>query len=74
MSISNRKIIASRITGDLDWSEEYNLGWRYIVWVNSNRRFFKSYKNASLYYDKQKQSKNWWEYMVIELIYKEKGA
>jgi len=67
MSISNLKIMAR----DLDWSEEYNLGWRYIVWVNSNRSFFKSYKNASLYYDKQKQSKNWWEYIVIELIYKE---
>ena len=52
---------------DLDWSEEYNLGWRYIVWVNSNRHFFKSSKEARIYYDKQ--TKNLWDYIVIEYLY-----
>ena len=52
---------------DLDWSEEYNLGWRYIVWVNSNRHFFKSSKDARIYYDKQ--TKNLWDYIVIEYLY-----
>ena len=61
-----RKLVAR----GFDWTKENKLGWNYVVWINNNRHFFKSYKDASLYYDKQKQSKNCWDHIVIELIYK----
>ena len=39
------------IRPELDWSKEYNLGCRYIVWVGGLDDYFTTYKDAKLEYD-----------------------
>ena len=54
----------------LDWSKEYNLGWRYIVWVGGLDDYFTTYKDAKLEYDQW--VKKGYDEIVIEKINKER--
>ena len=39
------------IRPDMDWTEEYSQGWRYIVWIGGCDDYFTTYKDAKLEYD-----------------------
>lgn len=56
------------IRPELDWSKEYNLGWRYIVWVGGLDDYFTTYKDAKLEYDQW--VKKGYDEIVIEKINK----
>ena len=36
---------------DMDWSIEYNQGWRYVVWIGGFEDYFTTYEDAKLEYD-----------------------
>ena len=48
INIKGQEVI---VRPNMNWSEEYNQGWRYIVWVGGFDDYYTTYEDAKLEYD-----------------------
>lgn len=48
INIKGQKVI---VRPNMDWTEAYNQGWRYVVWIGGCDDYFTNYEDAKLEYD-----------------------